>query len=164
MTGVPGDPNRRRINITRNPSNNLCTSHSDKYGGTYQVSHHLANSVSPIHHSNLNLNTTQKELLRWHHRLGHMGFKKIQFLMRTGELANTEATKRLHTSACKLTTHPICVECQFEKQKQSPSPGKRSSVVKDIEGSLKKDKLLPGQCIAVDHYSCSIKGRLFTSR
>ena len=33
MTGVPGDPNRRRINITRNPSNNLPTSYMYKYVG-----------------------------------------------------------------------------------------------------------------------------------
>ena len=59
---------------------------------------------SIIHHSNLNVSRAQKELLQWHHRLGHMGFKKIQFLMRTGVLANTEATQSLHTSPCKLTT------------------------------------------------------------
>ena len=64
MTGVPGDLNRRRTNITRNPSNNLPTSHTYEYGGSYQVLLHLANSVSSIHYSNLNLNTAQKELLR----------------------------------------------------------------------------------------------------
>ena len=86
MTGVPGDPNRRRINITRNPSKILPSSYTYENGGTYQVSHNLANSVSTIHHSNLNLSPAQKELLQWHHRLGHMGFKKIQFLMNTGVL------------------------------------------------------------------------------
>ena len=55
MPAVPGDPNRSRINITRNPSHNLPTSYTYEYGGTYQVSCHLANSVSTIHHSNLNL-------------------------------------------------------------------------------------------------------------
>ena len=65
MTGVPGDPNRRRSNITRNPSNNLPTSYTYEYGGTYQAARHLANSVSTIHHSNLNLSPAQKELLHW---------------------------------------------------------------------------------------------------
>ena len=63
VTGVTGDPNQRQINITRNPSNNLPTSYTCKYQGTYQESHHLANLVSTIHHSNLNLSPTQKELL-----------------------------------------------------------------------------------------------------
>ena len=47
------------------------------------------------------------ELLQWHHRLGHFGLEKIQFLMRTRVLANTEATKSLHTFACKFTTYPF---------------------------------------------------------
>ena len=64
MTGVTGDPNQRQINITRNPSNNLPTSCTYKYQGAYQASCHLANFVSTIHHSNLNLSSTQKELHR----------------------------------------------------------------------------------------------------
>ena len=63
MTGVPGDPNQRQINITRNPTNNLPTAYTYEYGKTYQASHHLANSASTIHHSNLNLSPAQKELL-----------------------------------------------------------------------------------------------------
>ena len=54
--------------------------------------------------------------------------------------------------------------CQFGKQRQRPSPGKRISVSKDVQGNLKKDKLFPGQCIPVDHYIYSTKGRRFTSR
>ena len=63
MSGVNGDPIQRQIHITRNPTNNLPTSYSYKYQGTYQASCHLANSVSTIHHSNLNLSPAPKELL-----------------------------------------------------------------------------------------------------
>ena len=52
-------------------------------------------------------------------QIGHMGFKKIQFLMRTGMLANTEATKSLHTSACKLTTYPLCAAGHPRQKKLS---------------------------------------------
>ena len=97
-------------------------------------------------------------------QIGPMSFKKIKFLMRTGVLANTELTKRLHTTACKLTTYPLCAACQFGKQRQRSYPWKRCSVFKDVESNLKKDKLISRQCIAVDHYMCSTKGRLFTSR
>ena len=93
-----------------------------------------------------------------------MGFKISQFLMRTGVLASTEVTKSLHTSVCKLITYPLCAALQFGKQRHRPSPAKRGSVVKGFEGDLKKDKLFPRQCIAPDHYICSTKGRLFTSR
>jgi hypothetical protein len=37
-------------------------------------------------------------------------------------------------------------------------------VVQDRAGVLKQDDLYPGQRIAVDHFVCSTKGRLFTSR
>ena len=58
--------------------------------------------------------------------------------------ASTEVTKSRHTSTCKLTTYPLCAACQFRKQRQWPSPGKRNSVVKDTKGNLKKDKLFAG--------------------
>ena len=122
----------------------------------------MASSVSTIHHSNLNLSPAQKELLQWHHRLGHMGFKKIQFLMRTGVLANTEATNSLHASTCKLTT-PFVQHVSLVNRDKGHLHEK-SSVVKDVEDNLKKDKLFRGQCIAVDHCITSTKGRLFTSR
>ena len=103
MSGVPGDPNQRQINITRNPTNNLPTSYTYKYQGTYQASHHLANSVSTIHHSNLNLSPAQKELLQWHNRLGHMGFKKIQFLIRTGKVLIPLHASLLPTPLCCMS-------------------------------------------------------------
>jgi hypothetical protein len=37
-------------------------------------------------------------------------------------------------------------------------------VVKDREGVLRKDDLLPGQKVSADHFVCSTKGRLFESR
>ena len=47
------------------------------------------------------------------------GLQEIQFLMRTGVLANTEA---LHL--CMLAHHlNLCAACQFGKQRQRPSPG-----------------------------------------
>ena len=58
----------------------------------------------------------QKELLQWHHRLGHMGFKKIQYLMRTGVFANTEATNSLHTSAWKLLPTPFVQHVSLENR------------------------------------------------
>ena len=71
---------------------------------------------------------------------------------------------QLHTAACKIIHPPKCATCQFRKQKQHPSPGKESSVIKDHDGVLKKDHLLPGQCVSVDHFVCNTKGRLYMSQ
>ena len=38
------------------------------------------------------------------------------------------------------------------------------TVVRERNGALKDRRLLPGQTVSVDHFVCSTKGRLFTSR
>jgi hypothetical protein len=111
-----------------------------------------------------NLSEAHKELLRWHFRLGHLGFAKIQFLMRSGVLATSQAMRRLHTAASKINPPPKCVACQYSKQTCRPTPGKRASVVRDRDGVLKEGDLFPGQTISVDHFVCHNRGRLFTSR
>ena len=106
----------------------------------------------------------EKELLRWHYRLGHIGFKKIQFLLRTGVLSQTETSRRLHSAACKIINPPRCAACQYGKQHRRPIPGTTpSTVIRDRANALKTDNLLPGQRISVDHYICSTRGRLLTS-
>ena len=42
---------------------------------------------------NNNLSPAEKELLRWHYRLGHVEFAKVKHLMRTGVLSSTAATR-----------------------------------------------------------------------
>jgi hypothetical protein len=54
--------------------------------------------------------------------------------------------------------------CLYAKQTLCSSPGKTSPVVADRNGVLKNNHLLPGQCISMDHFICSNKGRLFKSR
>ena len=124
----------------------------------------LVNTVSTTAATNTNLGPADKELLHWHNRLGHIGMRKVQFLMRTGVLATSEATRCLHAVACKLTNLPLCSACQFGKQCRRPEPGKTTTVVLERDGALKDRRLLPGQTVSVDHFVCSTKGRLFTSR
>jgi hypothetical protein len=102
-------------------------------------------------------------LLRWHHRLGHINFRKGQSLMRSGVLCSSEAQRHLHTACCKITHPPLCATCQYGKQKRRPTPSKTASVVRDNVGNLKKDDLLPGQRVSVDQFICSTKGRLYAS-
>ena len=60
--------------------------------------------------SNLILTDPEKELLRWHHRLGHIGMKRVQWLFCQGILSMSKATRKLHSSASKLTQGPRCTE------------------------------------------------------
>jgi hypothetical protein len=122
-------------------SNNLPTSQFYNQSDVNVPVEALQTTLTTVNAENYNLSEPQKELLRWHYRLGHLGFRKIQSLMRSGVLSHTQSTRSLHTAASKITTPPRCSACQFGKQTRRPSPGKVSSVVKDREGALKKDNL-----------------------
>jgi len=52
----------------------------------------------------------------------------------------------------------------FGKQKRLPAPGTKTQIVKQTRGALKKNNLDPGTEASLDHFYCSVKGRLFTSK
>ena len=94
--------------------------------------------------NNQNLTEAQKELLRWHFRLGHLHFESIQLLLRSGALATSEGQKNLHRSASNCVL-PRCASCQFGKAKRRPTSSSVSTPVPSNCGALKKGDLLPGQ-------------------
>ncbi|KAI2511448.1 hypothetical protein MHU86_2884 [Fragilaria crotonensis] len=147
-----------------NPQNNLPTSDAFNGQDPFKAADALVATITEVHETNHNLSEAEKELLRWHYRLGHIGFKKIQFLLRTGVLSQTEASRRLHSAACKLTNLPKCAACQYGKQHRRPIPGSTpSTIIRDRTNILKADNVIPGHRISVDHFICSTRGRLLTS-
>ena len=165
LSGTDGSESRNSVVVRVNPTNNLPMSTAYSYSDVHSVPEALLNAIiTTVSAQNMNLSEAQKELVRWHNRLGHISYARIQSLMRSGILAHSEATRHLHTAACKLTELPKCAACQFGKQKRRPTPGKRSSIIRDREGVLRQDHLAPGQRASVDHFVCSTKGRLFGSR
>lgn len=164
LSGSPGQPTRGSVIALVDPTNNLPTSQAYRYGCADTPVKALQTTISEVSLANQNLTEPEKELLRWHYRLGHVGYRKIQSLMRSGVLSHSHATRSLHTAASKIQNPPKCAACQYGKQCRRPTPGKTSSVVRDREGVLKQDDLFAGQKIAVDHFVCSTKGRLFTSK
>jgi len=113
--------------------------------------------------SNFNLTDPEKELLRWHYRLGHLSFARIQWMFRQGFLANTEKTKRLQTAALRLTSGPMCAACQYAKQRRKTTPGKVTNTNPNAQGQLVQNRLFPGQQVSVDHFHSNPHGRLLTS-
>jgi GAG-pre-integrase domain len=113
--------------------------------------------------ANQNLSEAQKEKLRWHFQLGHISFEAVDTLPRSGVLAQTDATKKLHKAAAN-SANPKCASCQFGKACRRPQPGCTTAQDPSNVGELKKDHLFPGQCVSVDHFVCSTKGRLYMSR
>ena len=106
---------------------------------------------------NQNLTNLQKALLQWHFRLGHMGFKWLQWLGRSGILG--PAGERWGKST---VCPPKCAACQFGKQQRTPKAGQKTT--RDERGATKKDKLAPGDLVFSDQYESRLPGRVFNSR
>lgn len=112
--------------------------------------------------ANFNLSDPEKELLRWHYRLGHVSLTKVQWMFRQGYLAHTERDRRLQTAACKLVSSPLCTACQYAKQRRKTTQGTTKRNIPESEGALKRNKVFPGEEVSADHFACNPKGRLAT--
>lgn len=164
LSGLEMDPSKTPITVMYHPSNNLPVSVAYRPSAPDTAAMALNATISTVSRENINLTEPEKELLRWHQRFGHMDFKKVQFLLGLGVLGVSASKKSLHRAASKLQTCPKCAACQFGKQTARPAPGNKSTAVKDRQGAISADKLMPGQQISVDHFVCSTLGRTLESR
>ncbi len=158
LSGLKGDKSRGQVFAPINVPSQLPVSigrRGHDVGGVNVA-------VPLVSADNTNLAPAEKELLRWHQRLGHLAYKKVQYLMKTGVLAHSEATRRLHRIACR-TGAVKCAACQFAKQRARSAPGAVSRLIESRQGVLSQGNLQPGQEVCVDHFICANKGRLFTS-
>ena len=153
------DEDSAPIDVHINPVNNLPTLTGYKSEAVVKLAEDYTKSMDTTHSSNLNLSEPQKELVRWHNRLGHMNFRTIQFLMRSGALASTQSLKNLHTRAAKLlpSDFPKCAACLFGKQTSRPVPGQVSKTAQERAGILSAECHHPGQRVFIDHFMCSTR-------
>jgi hypothetical protein len=137
LSGASHDPPRAPVCVFVNPANNLPMGPAYRYDGTVQAPTAMTASINEVSAANHNLSEPEKELLRWHQRLGHLSFRRIQLLLRTGVLATSIAHKQLHTAACKIV-HPCrCAACQFGKQAtRTTPPGIHTTIVQDKAGVI----------------------------
>ena len=163
LSSIPSDSAWSSVLVCINLTNNLPTCQVLHPEDAHKAIKALTITLSVISGSNMNLSEPQKELLHWHFHLGHLNFKRILFVMRSGVLAMLKHQWSLHTAVCNLKELPKCATCLYGKWTWHPAPGQVTSVVQDCQGVLKQDNLVPGRRIAVDHFVCSTKGRLFTS-
>jgi hypothetical protein len=87
-----------------------------------------------------NLTKNQQLLLRWHNRLSHLSFHKLQDLARQGKLPK-------QMIGCQ---HPVCRSCQFGKAHRRPSP--------DTTHPIDSANLWPGDKLSIDQLESSTPG------
>ena len=114
--------------------------------------------------NNQNLSMAQKELLKWHCKLGHIGFSRVQRLLRSGALGHSPKVKA--AGNVDLEKNPFrCGSCLYGKAKRrATTRSKYSKESPEPEKLLSKEVLIPGQRVSMDHFIVSTPGRLFTSR
>ena len=120
-----------------------------------RVEQHLKSAICVTDARNKNLTGPEKELLRLHFRLGHVGFRHIQWMVRHGRIqcSNPHAVANVK----KL---PKCASCEYGKATKRNTETQRTSPESAKEMNLKKEDLVPGQRVSVDHYVCAVPGRL----
>jgi hypothetical protein len=119
--------------------------------------------LSVADETNQNLTASQRELLKWHWRLGHANFSWIQRLASTprtspeGKGMPILRTKTPTVSSCPA---PLCAACQMGKQTRTNPEVKVSTPIPEKEMSLKRGKLAPGAMVSIDQYTSTMPGRL----
>lgn len=106
-----------------------------------------------------NLTPFKRHWLRWHFKLGHLGFNLVRDLGISGFLDSAAMT--LHRSMPSSAAVPKCAACQFGKQTRRPDG--TTHVQKKNAGALKRDVLQPGQLTFLDHSESAERGRLLSS-
>jgi hypothetical protein len=148
----------QRLTIPYHPRSNLPEGRVSLRGECKRYAVALSAALSVTDDHNTNLTTAQKELLKWHYRLGHVGFKWLKWMIRAGRLA---VMNKRAISNCDL---PKCAACEFGKATKRPTQVDVTRAISDKEMELKKENLLPGQRVSVDHYQSAVPGRLYSSR
>lgn len=119
----------------------------------------LLSAIDLTDKSNRNLTDGQKTLLMLHYKLGHLGFKHIQWMVRIGKL---KVRNSKQVQDCEI---PKCAACMFGKMTKRASSASTSKQPKEEkEMSLKAEDLMPGQRVSMDHYECRQPGRLYASK
>jgi hypothetical protein len=124
--------------------------------------------LSATDETNQNMTAPQKEILEWHQKFGHAGFKRVQSLMtprnpryqrhvnNEGLLRKVVATKNNSTRTCDA---PLCTACRLSRGRTRPD-GVTRTAIRAHNMAVRRGDLKPGDCVSLDQYESSYLGRL----
>ena len=125
---------------------------------------------------NINLTKAQKNLLLDHQRLGHLRMTKVQELYRCPDPSPSPSfiddSSPSHCDPClkakeagQLTCDPPkCATCEVAKARARPHHSKRTKPNPAVVEAVRAGDLSPGDCLSVDQYQSSVRGRLPQTR
>jgi hypothetical protein len=127
---------------------------------------------SVFNRDNFNLNPAQQELLKWHCRWCHCDLNRVRMILSrprqskhsstTGEfIPQIVVPTETGTSTCEIF---CCTACLYAKQKRKTADSSTEIKNKELEGTLTKNDLFPGDVVSCDQYMSPSKGRLTHTR
>jgi hypothetical protein len=117
---------------------------------------------------NKNLSGPRKQLKLDHDRLGHISMQLIQKLCQPSDPSTPDFDGEPSVSRpCLLAKDPaqiganppVCEACQVAKARARPTGAKKVSPVPDVVDGIRAEDLKPGDCVSVDQYESSVRGR-----
>jgi hypothetical protein len=119
-----------------------------------------ASMMSVADETNQNITATQKELLLWHWKLGHCNFQWVQALAAKPRTQDAKPLLLVKLPGVSSTVPPKCTACQLAKQSRRGAKSSTEFKLEDRDMILKSNDLQPGDCVSIDQYQSTVKGRL----
>jgi hypothetical protein len=117
---------------------------------------------------NENISAEQKELLKWHWKLG-IGIYRIQEMMRErhyedpdGRTTILPAIIQPKNPSAKNCIVPPCQSCLLARAKKRSPNVSRTQPLEDREGAITRDQYEVGDFVSTDQFICKTPGRLPT--
>ena len=101
---------------------------------------------------------SQKDILRWHCRLGHIRFLHLGWLA----LYNKIPVK--NPTAVANCDKVVCAACEFGKSSKLPDGADKTKTREDKKSEINKADFFPCQRISIDQYQSDFTGRIYISR
>ena len=133
----------------------------------------FCNMTSVFDVRNLNLSAAQKQLKLDHDRLGHLSMKMIQKLYQPEDLSSPDFDGHPTSSdPCLLAKDsaqlrcatPMCEACELARARRRPTGATKTTPRPEVIDSIRAGDLKPGNCISVDQYESSVRGRRLESK
>ena len=118
-----------------------------------QSSMSSTSAVDIIDSSNNNISSSQKRLLKWHYRLGHINLQRVVAAMKSGRLGSVGSLPS-NSSMKDLK----CDSCCYAKAKRRAVPSKTPGKPPTYNPLAKGTK--PGEFVSLDHMQTRTPGRL----
>ena len=110
---------------------------------------------------NQNISPTQKDLLKWHWRLGHLHFSWLQRLAATSRNPERPDLPVISSKFSKISScePPMCAACQLGKINRRGATNTVEIARPERDMLLRQDQVRPGDMVSVDQYVSTVLGR-----